>query len=249
VIGMKGAATRGSMAPDQNFLGFPSQALKFYEELSANNNREWFRANKGRYETHVLLPAQAFVITFGERLKLLSNAIEYDARTSGMGSIMRIYRDMRFSKDKTPFKTNLGIVFWEGRRKKLENPGFYFHLDSTGASLYAGLYRFPKIFLGAYRDAVIDRRLGPDLESILEDFSVGGEFEVGGEQNKRVPRGYDPEHPRARWLRQTGLWVQAPFLDPVVLSSPELVDVCFDYAVSMIPLHKWFVQVDLLVSS
>jgi uncharacterized protein (TIGR02453 family) len=246
---MKGSGKRDAMSSDQIFRGFPSETLRFYEELSSNNNRLWFSENKDRYQEYVLKPAQAFVIAFGERLKLLSSAMEYDPRTSGVGSIMRIYRDTRFSKDKTPYKTHLGIVFWEGRRKKLENPGFYFQLESTDASLYTGFYRFPKSYLKAYRQAVIDRQLGSDLASIMEDLSAGGEFEIGGDRNVRVPRGYDPDHPRARWLRYIGLWARAPLLEPALFSSSELVDICFDHAVTMNPLHQWFVQVDKLVEN
>ena len=84
-------------------------------------------------------------------------------------NIMRIYRDIRFSKDKTPYKTWLGIVFWHGDRKKTENPGFYFGLDHEGAHLHCGWHRLPKEALHAFRAAVVDDQTGSELEGILLD--------------------------------------------------------------------------------
>jgi len=175
--------------------------LQFYENLAANNNREWFNAHKQEYLDYVLAPAVDFVIALGERLKTLSRAITYDTRTNGAGSIMRIYRDTRFSKDKTPYKTNLGIVFGQGGKKKTESPGFYFHMDADGAVIYTGLPMLSKEVLTAYRDAVVDAKLGAELEKALASIRRAGTYEIGGEQSKRVPAGYDPEHKRADLLK------------------------------------------------
>ena len=232
------------MQEEIKFNGFPNQALNFFEELSKNNNRESFQEHKGQYQERILLPAQSFVIALGESLKLLSNGIEYDQRTSGVGSILRIYRDIRFSKDKTPYKTHLGIIFWEGARKKMENPSFYFQMDAQGAVLYTGFYQFAREYLRAYREAIDDRQIGSELESVLEEAKGEGKFEIGGEQYKRVPTGFDKEHPRADLLRYKGLWMGSPLIEPSVIFSPGLVDVCFQYAVEMMPLHKWLVEVD-----
>ncbi len=110
------------MSKTPNFYGFPAEALRFLEELSKNNNREWFNAHKQEYQDHVLAPAQDFVLALGERLRTISAGIIYDTRTSGSGSILRTHRDIRFSKDKTPYHTYVRMVFWEGSRKKMENP-------------------------------------------------------------------------------------------------------------------------------
>ena len=229
---------------NSGFNGFSKDVLKFYEEISGNNHREWFQQNKSRYQDGVLKSAQAFVEILGERLKLLSTGIQYDSRTSGVGSILRIYRDIRFSKDKTPYKDHLGIIFWEGPQKKMENPAFYFHLDSAGALFYSGFYRFTRDFLRAYREAVHDNQLGAELVSILGELKELEGYEFGGDQYKRVPSGYEKDHPRADLLRYKGLWGKSPHITPKLVSSSELVDACFDYAVQMLPLHKWLVEVD-----
>ena len=112
------------MTEVQPFYGFPREGVQFLEDLAHNNNREWFEAHRQDYREHLLAPAQSFVIALGQELKSISSAIEYDTRTNGSGSIMRIHRDVRFSKDKTPYYTYLRVVFWEGGHKKMENPSF-----------------------------------------------------------------------------------------------------------------------------
>ncbi|NIM92866.1 MAG: TIGR02453 family protein [Anaerolineales bacterium] len=232
------------MAENGQFQGFPEQAMTFFAELKNNNDREWFNERKEVYQKEILAPAQDFVVALGDRLKLLSAGIEYDTRTNGRGSIMRIYRDIRFSKDKSPYKTNLGIMFWEGKRKKTENPGYFFHMDDSGAILYAGLYQFPKVYMNAYRNAVIDEELGNELETLINEMTRNGEYKVGGEHYKRVPRGYDAQHPRGQLLRHNGLWSESPKIDAGIVANPDLVDVCFDHASMMLPLHRWLVDVD-----
>lgn len=231
------------MSNEQSFSGFPKEGLEFLAGLAENNNREWFEAHKGDYRAYVLEPAQGFVATLGERLKLLSPGISYDTRTNGSGSIMRIYRDLRFSKDKTPYNPNLRVIFWEGAGKKTENPGFFFGMDAGGAGLYGGMHSFPKPLLTAYQEAVADEKLGADLEVALASLKEPGACEIGGEQYKRVPRGYDPDHPRADLLRYKGLHARSPKIEPATLVSPELVEACFEYCHQMAPLHRWLVEV------
>ena len=225
------------------FTGFPKAGLRFLKELEANNNREWFEAHKQDYLDTVRDPAVAFVGALGERLKSISGDIVYDTRTNGSGSLLRIHRDVRFSRDKAPYKTNIGIIFWEGSAKKIENPGFYFHLDSSSAWLHGGLHMFPKPFLDIYREALGDKKLGSKLEAALEAVKSAGEYQVGGEQYKRVPQGYDKDHPRADLLRYKGLGASTRPLNRSLLSKPELVDVCFEHCQNIAPLQQWFVRV------
>jgi uncharacterized protein (TIGR02453 family) len=227
-----------------SFSGFPNEGLKFLEGLAQNNNREWFEAHKADYRSHLLEPAQAFVVALGERLKLLSPEIIYDTRANGSGSIMRIYRDLRFSKDKTPYNANLRVVFWQGAGKKTENPGFFFGMDAHGATLYGGMHGFPKPVLTAYQAAVADDKIGAELEAALATLKSAGVYEVGGERYKRVPRGYDSYHARAELLRYKGLYARSPQIEASVLTTPELVEVCFEHCRAIAPLHHWLVQVN-----
>jgi uncharacterized protein (TIGR02453 family) len=227
-----------------SFPGFPNEGLQFLEGLAHNNNREWFEAHKADYHAYLIEPAQAFVVALGERLKLLSPEIVYDTRANGSGSIMRIYRDLRFSKDKTPYNANLRVVFWQGAGKKTENPGFFFGMDAHGAALYGGMYSFPKPVLTAYQAAVGGEKGGAELEAALASLKSAGDYEIGGERYKRVPRGYDPDHARADLLRYKGLYARSPQIEAPVLVTPEVIEVCFEHCRVMAPLHHWLVGVN-----
>lgn len=227
------------------FTGFPEEALSFFAELAVNNNREWFNPRKTEYKNLVLEPAQAFVLDFGQRMQELIKKIQYDPRTSGSGSIKRIYRDTRFSKDKTPYKTHLGIHFWQGQHStKMDNPGFYFHMGLDGSWLYGGHHMFPKPLLAAYRQALLDEGLGNEVVSIIDRIINVKGFETGGEHYKRVPQGFDKDHPLAQYLRYNGLWAASDWIDRETLTSPRLVEVCLSHAETMLPLIGWLNKVD-----
>ena len=122
------------------FAGFPPQTLKFLKELERNNNREWFQANKSRYEDVVLEPALDFITTMGPKLHAISDHFVAIPKRMG-GSLMRVYRDTRFGKDKTPYKTNIGIQFRHELGRDVHAPGYYLHIDNTGCFLAAGIPR------------------------------------------------------------------------------------------------------------
>ena len=175
-------------------------------------------------------------------MKIFSPGLSYDSRKDGRGSIMRIYRDVRFSKDKTPYYTYLRIRFWEGADKK-GSPGVFIGLDEKGAGVHVGMYMFPKNFLNAYREAVLDDNLGQELVDVLEKLRSAGEYEISSPHYKRVPRGYDALHPRAELLRQNTLFVSSPSIKKAVLTKPDFIDVCLDHVAVMIPLHHWLLRV------
>ncbi len=221
------------------FQGFTRGTLDFYRDLEKNNRKSWFEDHKSVYLQEVLEPAQAFVIEAGERLRKIDSGILYDTRTNGAGSIFRIYRDTRFSAEKTPYKTFLGISFWNGGCKKTENPGFYFHLEPQRLVLYWGLYMFPPESLAAFRQAVLDEQKGAALVKATRTVSRHKGILIGGEHYKRVPRGIDPNHPRADWLRFNTLYTEKDCGIPDALFSADLVDYCVEVWEKSLPLHKW----------
>jgi uncharacterized protein (TIGR02453 family) len=109
------------------------------------------------------------------------------------------------SKDKTPFKTHLGIWMWEGESAKFESSGYYFHLEPPNILLGVGIHLFSKDMLKAYREAVVDPVAGPSLVKVFRLVSESGDNILGGEHCKRVPCDYDPEHPHAELLRYKDL--------------------------------------------
>ncbi len=230
------------MEGSQTFTGFPKEGLGFLAELKENNYREWFNERKNDYQELLVKPAQSFVVALGNRLTSISEDMVYDTRTNGSGSILRIYRDIRFSKDKSPYNTRLRVRFWEGPGKKKERPGFFVGMDETGGGIHGGLWTFPKPLLEKYRESVLDDDSGTKLVKAIDEIKSIKGYKIGGEHYKRVPRGYDAEHPRAELLRFNGLYVSSPKIPVSVLKKPELVDVCFEHIQRMVPIHEWLVQ-------
>lgn len=227
---------------EQDFRGFTPDAFSFLRELSENNNRDWFDANKPRYERELLAPAVALVAAVGERLRAEFPHVTYDTRTNGSGSLMRIYRDTRFSADKSPYKTQIAMMFSSGTGKKTESPGFGLQLSLRGVETMAGMFRFTKEGLSRYRAAVDDDASGAELEGACEAIEAGGGYRLEGRTYKRVPRGFDPDHPRADLLRHSGLYAGAPVLPVDAALSVGLADAVVDHFRHMAPIEEWLVR-------
>ena len=137
------------------FSGFPRETLTFLRGLSRNNEKHWFDAHRSEYEAYFLEPAKAFVEAAGDGLERFAPGVHAEPRVNG--SIFRINRDIRFSKDKTPYKDHLDMWFWEGERKGAVS-GFYMRVGTRELSLGVGAHCFDKNRLKTYRDAVCDAR-------------------------------------------------------------------------------------------
>lgn len=183
--------------PPESFTGFGPKALKFLKELEENNDREWFEANKVRYESVVREPARAFIRAMEPKLEKISEHFVADDRKVG-GSLMRIYRDTRFSKDKTPYKTNIGIQFRHEQGKDVHAPGMYLHLAQDGCFLGMGMWHPDSDALKAIR-AKIDAEPKRWTE-IIGAKQLTEHWRQGGESLKRAPKGYDPDHPMIEQL-------------------------------------------------
>ena len=222
-----------------NFNGFPKEMMAFFNELQKNNDKAWFEAHKKAYETQVKRPSEDFVVTMGEKLKQLAPRIMAVPKVNQ--SLFRINRDTRFSNDKSPYKTNLGIWFWEGNRKRMDCSGFYFHLGDGILMLGAGMYIFGKGTLTRYREAVIDKRLGPQLKKAVTDISRKG-YAIHGRHYKRVPQGFDASHELAEFLLHNGLTAMTEEKIPEKIFSDTIVDYAFSHFKNMSPLHEWLVK-------
>ncbi len=137
----------------------------------------------------------------------------------------------------------LGRQFEENRESRL-----FFAMDANEGILYSGMHMFSKKLLETYRQAVLDPTLGKELEAALDAVRGAGKYEIGGDTYKRVPCGYPAEHARARYLLHTGLHATSPKIEAKTLTSPALVDVCYEYALHMAPIHRWLVQIISLPS-
>ncbi len=155
-------------------------------------------------------------------------------------SIFRIHRDTRFSKEKIPYKTHLGIYFWEGTAKKLENPGFYFQFDKDSIFLGVGMHIFPKDMIKNYRDAVVDKKKGAELQKAIKSVTKkNSEYELGWVKYKKVPRGYEKEHPLADYLLYGGIGFHYNSKIPNEFYSEKLLDFTYKIFKDMSPIHVW----------
>ena len=177
--------------PPTPFPGFSSELVRFLAELRANNNRGWFEANKQRYEDQVRGPALDFIAAFAAPLEDFAPCFVAMPKKVG-GSLMRPYRDIRFSKDKTPYKTNVGIQFRHELGKDVHAPGYYFHIDPDQVFLAAGIWRPDSGTLAAIRDRIASRP--KDWSQVLSDRKFKRHFELSGHSLTRPPRGYDKTH-------------------------------------------------------
>jgi uncharacterized protein (TIGR02453 family) len=216
-----------------SFGGFQPQLLEFLANLRANNSREWFSAHRADYERYVLEPTREFVTAIGACLVALGGDIHAEPKVHG--SIFAINRDTRFSPDKTPYKTHLDLWFWQGEGPSRERPGYFFRLLPEKLILGAGMHAFSDRIQERYRAAV----LGPH-GGRLEHLAVPN---IGGRTYKRVPAGLPADHPRADWLRHSGLYGELGFEPPPEeLFSPALPAWCTRQFERVMPLQQWLLE-------
>jgi uncharacterized protein (TIGR02453 family) len=228
------------MAGEATFSGFTKETVRFYTALRRNNNRDWFAANRETYERQVMAPARLFVAAMGERLRSIVPGIV--AVPAVNKSIFRINRDTRFSLDPSPYKTNLGLYFWDGARSRMESAGFYVGLEPPDIMLGGGMYVIPDALLGRYRKAVVDPKRGAELAKIVATLRAIPGCAVEGAHYKRVPAGFDPGHENAELLKHKGLYAGFEAKVPEELFSARFVDYCMERFAPVAPLHRWLMK-------
>jgi uncharacterized protein (TIGR02453 family) len=228
------------MADDTTFSGFHKGTVRFFTELRRNNSRAWFEAHRVVYEEHVMGPAKLFVTALGARLKTIIPGVV--AVPAVNKSIFRINRDTRFTLDPSPYKTNLGLYFWDGARSRMESAGYYVGLEPPDIMLGGGMYMIPDALLGRFRKAVVDPRRGAELAKIVAALRRIPGCAVEGTHYKRVPAGYDPGHKNAELLKHKGLYAGFETKVPDEFFSAAFVDYCFERFAPVAPLHRWLMK-------
>jgi uncharacterized protein (TIGR02453 family) len=211
---------------------FTPEFFRFFSELAKNNNKEWFTENKKRYVKVVQEPSLRFIRDAGPRLQKISPQIVADAKPFG-GSLSRIYRDIRFSPDKSPYKTEVGIGFWHAKAVGPDEsaPGYYVHLASGESMAGSGVWHPDASTLKKIRDRIVEE---PDAwRKVLR-----GRVAVEGDSPKRPPPGYDPNHPLIQDLRRKDFLGVRKFRDNEV-TSPRFLDSFIETAESMEPLNRF----------
>ena len=214
---------------------FGPELFSFLEDLRANNNREWFAANRRRYEEQLLEPALAFIEAFAPLLEQISPHFRAEARPSG-GSLFRIYRDTRFSKDKTPYKTNVGLHFRHEAAKDAHAPGFYLHIGPGEIFAGGGIWHPDTAAATRIREAIVAE---PDRwRRATRQGAFARRLELGGDSLKRVPPWADREHPFADDLRRKDFFGWAT-LSEVEVAAPGFVDEYAGICRAAVPLVQF----------
>lgn len=211
---------------------YTPEAVQFLTDLKANNNRDWFAEHKADYETYLKDATVAFC-------RLMVEGLDGLTGTPHQSKIFRIYRDVRFAKDKTPYKPYQHILFAAGDHRQTKS-AWFFGLEPDRLMLGAGKFSFDGEGLVRYREAVAGPR-GKALAQIVEGLQGQG-ARLNEPQLKRVPSGYDKEHPRADLLRRKGLalWID---LDVAVATEGDLVATCLAQFERLRPLVGWLEEV------
>lgn len=183
---------------------FTPALFTFLRRLKANNSREWFHAHRDAYERDVEAPVLRFIADFGPRLARISPAFVADPKRHG-GSMYRIYRDTRFSGDKSPYKTNIAATFrHKEHRKQPSVPGFYLHLEPGDCLGGGGIYHPEMPALTLIRLGIVN-----DTKRWKAVRETG--LEIEGDSLKRAPAGFDQAHPFVEDLRRKDFYALAPF--------------------------------------
>jgi uncharacterized protein (TIGR02453 family) len=223
--------------------GFSSETVKFLADLRRHNDRAWFLANRERCETALLAPARELVGALGALLRKKRPAIIADPRFDR--SLYRLNRDTRFSPDKSPYKTHLGLWLWEEptARARLECPGFYFHLDPEFLGLSVGCYRFGEEGLSAWRARLAEPKTAARLGRLVRDLEAAG-HPVSEPELKRVPAGFAADHPAAAFLRHKGLYTWAEIKPhPLEIFGPGAAEYIFQQWSAGLKLVAWLTEV------
>jgi uncharacterized protein (TIGR02453 family) len=193
---------------------FDEETLRFLTDLAAHNERPWFAANKHRYDDHVVTPALAFIEALGEPLAKISRHFRAVPKRTG-GSLMRVYRDTRFARDKAPYKTNIGMQFRHERGRDVHAPGFYVHIEPGGCFLGAGIWHPEPRALAAIRLEILER---PQLwQRCRDQAEFRRHFSLAGEQLTRLPRGIPANAPHPDDLRRKDFIATCSLTDREVL--------------------------------
>jgi uncharacterized protein (TIGR02453 family) len=205
-----------------SFAGFPTAALDFYDDLEVDNTRSFWEGHRATYKNDVEAPMRALCADLEAEF--------------GTAKVFRPYRDVRFAKDKTPYKTHQGAFVGVGPAT-----GWYVELSARGTRVGGGFYEASGPRLASLRDAMADERTGTRLARLLKRYAATG-WDIGGEQLKTAPRGFERDHPRIDLLRRKQLFVGRSYGFEADAIGPGLVDrVREDWRV-LRPLVEWIAE-------
>lgn len=230
------------MGKIMEFNGFAKEGIEFLEELKDNNSKEWFLNHRYIWERSILEPNKAFIKDMGETLQILVPTI--NALPKVGGSLFRIYRDTRFSKDKTPMKSKIGLLFWQGNSHRMQSSSFYMHYDEKEYFVAAGIRNFKPPLLKVYREYIKDERNKEALHVELEKLKDLG-YLLPEPKYKRVPKGFDKDDKYSYLSRFGAMYAYKVFSIDDIFFTQELLDRLFRIYSNMSGLQKWVYEMQI----
>jgi len=224
-----------------SFTHYPKESIPFLQSIRNNNTKEWFELHKEEYQNYILEPSRGFVEEMGEHLQALVPSINAIAKINQ--SLFRIYRDVRFSKDKTPIKSKVGVIFWQGNHIRMQSSCFYLHFSPDELLLASGIRTFDPDLLAAYRDYIKVDAHREQLHDILVTLQEKG-YRVSEPEYKRLPRGFDKAISLEYLTRMKAVAVFHT-LKPSLVSKPTFVHELFKHYEQFLPLQQWLYQMTL----
>ena len=221
------------------FTGFTQEGLDFLLEIELNNTKIWFEDNRHRWEKYILSPNKAYVEEMGEHLLPLAPLLK--ALPKASGSLFKIYRDTRFSHDKTPMKTKIGIIFWQGPNHRMSSPCFYLQYKIHEVYIATGLRVFKDGILKSYREYIKVEKNARILHELLEKYKAKG-FKLSEAKYKRLPAGFDKENQYSYLALYAGLFIYTTYKPNKTFLSPRVLNKHYKFYDETHELFDWIYE-------
>ena len=217
------------------FDGFPKEGIDFLKKLKKNNNRSWFQKHKQVYDEGVKFPMQCLIASLSERMSDIAPEIEFNPKKS----IFRIYRDIRFSKNKAPYKTSIAASFnWRGLKGPVDAPGLYLHVEPGGVFIGGGVYMPAGDQIKAFRKSMIDRP--EEFLGVVQSRRFRREFgSIQGEKLQKAPLGFPRDHLMIEHLKHKQFYVGKEYDDESISMKPGFANTVARVFEDAMPLVRW----------
>ncbi len=224
------------------FNGFSKKGIQFLKDLAIHNTKPWFEDHRHIWEDEIRTQTEAFVEEIGETLQILVPSINYKAKTNK--SLFKIYRDVRFSKDKTPIKSKIGLLWWQGSGHRMQSSCFYMHFDKDEYFIASGLRNLKQPMLKTYRKYLKDDKKREELHHILEDLKLRG-YDLPEPQFKRLPRDCDANDKFSYLYFYGAMFAYKSYKIDSIFYKFEVATRVFNIYDDMKELQKWVYEMTL----
>jgi len=227
------------------FNGFSKKGTQFLKKLHNNNSKVWFEDHRHIWEKEIHQPNLDFIEDMGETLQILVPTIQAIPKVSG--SLFKIYRDVRFSKDKTPMKSKIGLLFWQGLGHRMQSSSFYMHYTKDEYFIASGIRNFKPPLLKTYREYIKDERRRIELDQILKGLIAKG-YNLPEPKFKRIPATYNEDDKKSDTIYLSlygAMFAYKSFAIDEVFYKVELLDRAFEIYDDMKDLQRWVYEMTL----